>query len=265
MKIKKQLYRIHWLLSFQFGIDVKKFINAIISLPRFFLNLYKFSRDFKGLIKLSPCLHDRNEAGGDAKSEYFWQDLLVAQLIHSKNPSLHVDVGSRIDGFVAHIASFRQIEVFDIRNVENVIPGVNFKQRDFTKPDKELSEYCDSLSCLHALEHFGLGRYGDDIDPLAFKEGLKNMSDMLRDNGTLYLSVPIGIERVEFNANYVFNPITIISTAVKNNLKLTSLIVIYQSGTREVFLPSDRLINSLSEKEYSLGVFVFSKIGNTLS
>jgi hypothetical protein len=32
--------------------------------------------------------------------------------------------------------------------------------------------YCDSLSCLHALEHFGLGRYGDPIDPRGHEKGI---------------------------------------------------------------------------------------------
>lgn len=52
----------------------------------------------------APCLHDRYEEAGTTESEYFWQDLLVARMIHDAEPQKHVDIGSRVDGFVAHVA-----------------------------------------------------------------------------------------------------------------------------------------------------------------
>jgi hypothetical protein len=61
------------------------------------------------------CLHERYEEGGATKSEYFWQDLMVARAIHDANPVKHVDIDSQVDGFVVHIASFREYEVFDVR------------------------------------------------------------------------------------------------------------------------------------------------------
>jgi hypothetical protein len=36
--------------------------------------------------------------------------------IHKLNPVRHIDIGSRIDGFVANVAAFRKIEVLDVRN-----------------------------------------------------------------------------------------------------------------------------------------------------
>jgi len=37
-----------------------------------------------------------------------------------------VDIGSRVDGFVAHVASFREIEVFDVRPISAQIPASSF-------------------------------------------------------------------------------------------------------------------------------------------
>ncbi len=68
-----------------------------------------------------------------------------------------------------------------------------------------LHEHCDSLSCLHALEHFGLGRYADPINPQGHVVGLTNLYKMLAPGGTLYLSFPIGPQRTEFNAQRVFS------------------------------------------------------------
>lgn len=69
----------------------------------------------------------------------------------------------------------------------------------------ELLGYCDSLSCLHALEHFGLGRYNDPVQFDGYLTGLENMSKILKTGGKFYFSVPIGEQRVEFNAHRIFS------------------------------------------------------------
>lgn len=106
---------------------------------------------------------------------------MVARAIHTAKPVKHVDIGSRVDGFVAHVASFREIEVFDVRPISTAVPGVLFRQADLMDSpslpaDTEGGGYCDSLSCLHAIEHFGLGRYGDTVDfrVLYSPQGVKN-------------------------------------------------------------------------------------------
>ena len=155
---------------------------------------------------LVPCLKDRFEESGAASGHYFHQDLLVARRIHARAPQVHVDIGSRIDGFVAHVASFRPIEVLDFRALSAVIPNVSFKQCDITAPlPAGLEQSCDSLSCLHALEHFGLGRYGDPIDPQGHLVALSNLAAIVKPGGWFYLSVPIGPQRIEFNAHRVFS------------------------------------------------------------
>ena len=67
--------------------------------------------DAKGLFPINknmPCLNDKSEDAGFVNSHYFIQDLYFAQKVFQNNPMKHVDVGSRVDGFVAHVASFRE-------------------------------------------------------------------------------------------------------------------------------------------------------------
>ncbi|HAL91899.1 MAG TPA: hypothetical protein DCM68_02600 [Verrucomicrobia bacterium] len=155
--------------------------------------------------RMYPCLLDRFTQSGVASGAYFHQDLLVARRVRARNPVRHVDVGSRVDGLVAHIASFREIEVLDIRALASKTPGIVFKQADLTgELPGGLVDYCDSLSCLHALEHFGLGRYGDPVRHDGHLAGFANLHRILQPGGVLYLSVPIGPQRVEFNAQRVF-------------------------------------------------------------
>lgn len=159
----------------------------------------------------SPNFHDRFAQSGATRGHYFLQDLLVAQRICAANPKRHVDIGSRIDGFVAHVASFRPIEVLDIRPLDLQVENITFRQCDITLGSNGLDAYADSVSCLHALEHIGLGRYGDRPDIDGHKHALESLTRILEREGTLYLSVPIGQERIEFNGHRVFAIATVLA------------------------------------------------------
>jgi SAM-dependent methyltransferase len=208
----KDILRIAYDLMTLFGIDPLKTIWAIRGLSYYFRDLSKLKKQQKvsninfDFGRPYPCLGDRFAQSGTASGHYFHQDMLIARRIFLNNPELHVDIGSRIDGFIAHVASFRKIEVFDIRELKNDIPNVKFIRADLMGDiDRALVNYSDSLSCLHALEHFGLGRYGDTVRFDGHIVGLNNMYAILRKGGKFYLSVPIGSQRIEFNAHRVFS------------------------------------------------------------
>ena len=192
------------------GINAK----ALLSLK----NFYKFRKDIKKWLRQGGkitqehiFLQDYDDNAGTTRGHYFHQDLLVAKMIHDSNPERHVDVGSRFDGFVAHVASFREIEVFDLRPLEESLhKNIKFIQADLMNPLN--FEKTESLSCLHAIEHFGLGRYSDQIDINGHIKGINNLLKMLKNNGTLYISFPIGrSDAVHFNAHRIFHPKTILN------------------------------------------------------
>ncbi len=154
---------------------------------------------------LNPITFERNDESGTMSGHYFHQDLLVARKILQANPQKHVDIGSRTDGFVAHVAVFREIEILDIREQKSRVKNISFRQADLMELQADMSDYCDSISSLHAIEHFGLGRYGDPIDYLGYKKAISNITKILKSGGTFYFSVPIGPQRIEFNAHRVFS------------------------------------------------------------
>ena len=89
---------------------------------------------------------------------------------------------------------------------------MTFHQLDLMEAlSPEWIEATDSLSCLHTIEHFGLGRYGDSIDVDGHRKGLAQLQRMVAPGGRLYLSTPIGSQRVEFNAHRVFAAATLAS------------------------------------------------------
>lgn len=158
-----------------------------------------------------PILTEWEEESGGSGA-CFLQDLTVDRWIHRANPVRHVDVGSRIDGFVGSLAAFREVEVIDIREAPPRVPGILFHQLDMMRDlPVEWKACTDSLSCLHTIEHFGLGRYGDPIDPEGHLKGLANLTSMVKPGGRFYLSTPIGPQRVEFNAHRVFSPETMLA------------------------------------------------------
>lgn len=155
--------------------------------------------------KLWPIYNNRKAQGGTMRGHYFHQDLQVAKLIYKANPVKHLDIGSRVDGFVAHVASFRPIELIDIRPINSQVGNISFRQADLMQLPPDLIHYCDSVSSLNVIEHFGLGRYNDPIDYWGHVKAIKNIAAILKPGGTFYFSVPIGPQRIEFNAHRIFS------------------------------------------------------------
>lgn len=192
------------------GFNPRQALSNLRGLPAYFADLRALKAQAHDQLFpfASPylCLTDRHSESGTTRGHYFHQDLLVAQQIRHNQPTTHIDVGSRVDGFVAHVAAFRPITVIDIRPLPSTIENITFVQGNIMGDlPPGLRQCCDSLSCLHALEHFGLGRYGDPIAYDGHLAGLRNLTRMLKPGGKLYLSTPIGRQRIEFNAHRVFS------------------------------------------------------------
>lgn len=223
---------------------LKKQINSDASFP--------FGRFF-------PITFDKNDESGNMRGHYFHQDLFVSKLIFKNKPVKHVDIGSRTDGFVAHVASFREIEIIDIRKQTSKVGNITFKQADLMKLPSNMLDYTDSISSLHAIEHFGLGRYGDPIDYHGSIKAINNISKILKKDGIFYFSVPIGPQRIEFNAHRVFS-VPYLLDIFKNDFDLISLSYVDDNGDlfEDVTLDND-LINSNFNCIYGCGIFVLRK------
>lgn len=192
------------------GVDLLLLKNNLKGLFFYFKDLRLLKKqkgDDKSFVfgKKYPVLFERFAESGNMKGHYFHQDLYVAKRIFNTRPEKHLDIGSRIDGFVAHLAVFREVEVLDIRPLTSSVQNVSFRKADLMKLPENLLNYCDSISSLHAIEHFGLGRYGDPIDYFGHLKAIENISNILKSGGVFYFSVPIGEQRIEFNAHRVFS------------------------------------------------------------
>jgi len=252
----------------EFGIRPKKFIRAIRNTYKFYKEYMLLKREMKSdipfkITTLYPCLHDWDDAGGNASGHYFHQDLYVASRIFISNPINHIDIGSRVDGFVAHVASFRKVSIIDIRKMKTQNVNINYLQADMMDIlPNDFIECADSVSCLHALEHFGLGRYGDPIKWDGHMQGYNNLKKMLKKEGILYLSVPIGNQRIEFNAHRVFS-ISYIIEMVSKDFQLLKFSYIDDNGDffEDINFDDNQALKNYN-CHYGCGIFELKKINN---
>jgi len=251
----------------QYGIH----LDEILRLRHFVADLIIFIRNKKSYIKLSktsttasqfpvaenfPCFGDQRRNGGTIETHYFIQDLYVAQQIFRENPKRHIDVGSRIDGFVAHVASFREIEVGELRPLALDNQNIKVLRLDITDTESVPMAVCDSVSCLHVLEHIGLGRYGDRINPDGWLIALHNLFSMLSLGGTLYVSVPVGRPKVEYDAHRVFRAETLIH-AMSPHAQIKEIALIRDNNEFTNF-GSDMVSATNSADEQSYGCLILS-------
>lgn len=202
---------------------------------------------------LRPIISERFDEAGKIDSHYFHQDIWAAQKILKNNPLRHIDIGSRLDGFISHLLVFREVEYVDIRPLKTKINNLKFIQDDATSLSSFKDNSIESFSCLHAAEHFGLGRYNDPVDPTSYEKLIFNIQRTIKSQGKLYFSVPIGKEKVQFNAHRIFNPKTILK--LFNNMTLISFSYIGDDGK----FYENTVPDNLEKANYSCGLFEFKK------
>src|SRR3990167_7290400 len=200
-----------------------------------------------------PFYYDRYEEAGGILQHYFYQDIWAANRIYRSGVKKHYDIGSRLDGFISHCLVFCKVIMLDIRPLRIKIPNLEFIQADCTNMRNVKSKSISSISSLHDIEHFGLGRYGDPIDPWGYKKAIDEMKRVTKKGGSIYFSVPIGMQRLEFNAHRVFNPLYV--------LKLfngCSLVEFSAVDDRNSFI-KDAEPNDFINNNFSCGLYHFRK------
>lgn len=189
---------------------------ALRHLPRYMAEAMRFRamlrRDpclLKAELCWAPMLSDRDTIAGSSRSLYFLQDLLCSRFVLQQPEGSHLDIGSRVDGFVAQVAASRSLDLLDVRPLPlEAFPQIRFRRGDILQPPEELIGRYDLVSSLHALEHVGLGRYGDPIAVDGFERAVGQAAALVRPGGLLLLSLPV-IHRdrhlVEFNSQRLFS------------------------------------------------------------
>jgi len=234
--------------------DTLKLINDIPKIFGYLKDLRNYSKmEGAECIKLNntyPYLYDKTKTI-KYDAHYFYQNIWAFKKIFESKYEYHIDIGSDRN-FIGFLTLFKKVTFIDIRPL--IVHLDNFKSRKgniLSMPFDDDS--VKSLSCLHVAEHIGLGRYGDQLDPLGTQKAAKELSRVLAPNGNLYFSLPIGEPRLCFNAHRIHSTTQILNYF--SDLKLNELSGIDDNGN---FIRNiDREV--LDSCNYSCGLFWFSK------
>jgi SAM-dependent methyltransferase len=231
-------------------INIK--LTSILNYIVFFKNLIKYYRlgGKARIINFYPCLYDNTDTI-KIDSHYLYQNIWAFDKIRNSGINNHMDIGS-LSSFVAFLTVLTRVTYVDIRPLKlntdnyNVIAG-----SILNLPFKNNSIY--SLSCLHVVEHIGLGRYGDKIDPYGSKKACKEIQRILGKNGNLYFSLPIGKPKTFFNAHRIHTVEQILDYFP--GLILKNLSVVNDQG---IYIKNVEM-DGLDNYDYSCGMFHFYK------
>ena len=112
-------------------------------------------------IKSWPILNEKNLPPLFDR-HYFYHPSWAARVLAEIKPEKHVDISS-ILRFVGDLSAFIPVDYYEYNVPEIKLSGLTLNKVDLLKlPFKD--ESIRSLSCMHVVEHVGLGRYGDEID-----------------------------------------------------------------------------------------------------
>jgi SAM-dependent methyltransferase len=203
---------------------------------------------------LQPCLDDKTENTG-FDTHYVYHTAWAIRTLKKINPSKHIDISSYVY-FNTMASAFFDIDFYDFRPAKIKLSGLTPKAGDITKLPLS-DESIDSVSCMHVVEHVGLGRYGDDLDVDGDLKAIKELIRVLAKGGDLLFVVPIGAnKRLKFNAHRIYTVEMILEYFKSLELVEFTLIPDNAIDAGMITEPSQEI---LSKQRYGCGCFWFKK------
>jgi len=194
---------------------------------------------------------------GDATLEtlfdahYIYHTAWAARRLKINPVEEHVDIASDIR-FVTLASSFQKIlfgdyrpakiELSNLRSVPINLLALPFKDQSL-----------QSLSCMHVVEHVGLGRYGDSLDFNGHLKAISELKRVVAARGLLYFVTPVGVPSIVFHAHRIFSPFDIVKWFDGFDLIEFALI----TDDRRFF--EGATLESAAVQRYGCGCFLFRR------
>ena len=250
---------------------LKKYFIPIFHPKRFIMkfSIFKYFRYLKHYVKFNKVNDNRfkllfNNAqieindwtnNHDFDRHYLYHTSWASKLLYTNKPRTHMDISSDIR-FASLVSTFTDTKYYDIRKLNVELPGLTTGVANLIDLPFN-TDSVESLSCMHVVEHCGLGRYGDAIEPKADIKAMSELVRVLKPGGKLYFVIPIaGKPLLKFNAHRIYSYEQIMDYFSDLNLIDFTLIPDSSKDGNLVKNPSSIILN---EQKYGCGCFLFTK------
>lgn len=185
---------------------------------------------------------------------YIFHTAWAARVVKKLNPKEHVDISSSLY-FCSIVSAFLPVKFYDYRPADLSLSGLSSEAGDLMcLPFADNST--ETISCMHVIEHIGLGRYGDKLDPNGDIKAINELKRVTKQGGYIIFVTPVGLPQIMFNAHRIYSYNQIIDRFSGCELTEFSLIQDTKFGGNIVYNADPNLV---AEQSYGCGLFVFKK------
>jgi SAM-dependent methyltransferase len=239
----------------------KEVFKALTS-PKYIRDFLRFRALATGKGLPGPALSTIRPITDEATKEtgfdthYTYHTGWAAQVLARSKPAHHVDIGSSLY-FVSIGSAVCPITHYDYRPPKLAMPNVSVGAADLLNlafADRSIP----SLSCMHVVEHVGLGRYGDTLDPAGDLRACTELARVLAPGGQLLFVTPVGREAIHFNAHRIYSFEGVLRLFPELRLREFALITDKRDPEGAVFVPNADPAR-VAKQRYGCGCFVFEK------
>lgn len=187
--------------------------------------------------------------------QYIYHTSWAFKTVLKIKPEIHTDISSSLY-FIGMLSVIQKTNFFDYRPAPLVLDNLKCGFADLTNLPFD-SDSIESLSCMHVIEHIGLGRYGDTLDYNGDIKAISELKRVVKKGGNLLFVVPIGnIPKIIFNLHRIYTHEQIISYFEDFDLKEFNLIPEDEKDGGIVINPGKELLN---RQNYACGCYLFTK------
>lgn len=189
-------------------------------------------------------------------AHYVYHTAWAARALAETRPRKHIDISS-YTYFATLVSAFLPVEFYDYRPADIHLSNLSCGQADLCNLQFE-DRSVESISCMHTIEHIGLGRYGDPLDARGDQRALQELQRVVAPGGSLLVVVPVGKPRIQFNAHRIYDPAMIENALPELVLHRNAVLPdSWNSGLIEQ--PSRELV---LKQRYACGCFWFKREGD---